>query len=169
MIRFLALALILLVGCATTKPPQSYAGGYTNADNPCFIINERLHCIEGTTEEARAKWLAYHVEPSLDECEQKALTRHKWAAIGDSVTTIAVLGLCSAIEANPIIAAVPGGWLIVPLSYGVYRMDKWQKSQTSRYQEDRVPGECDFDATDIAVGVRTAVAVRSLGLLGGCL
>ncbi len=129
MIRPAMLVLLLLVGWGHT-PPLAYG----NAD-PGIVVDGALYWVGDPSESEQAAWTAYHLEPVLDEQEAAQLKKFAWSSVADSGTTIAGLAVCAGVrELNPLIALVPGGYLMLPLSVGAYYVAKHQASQSSRYE-----------------------------------
>lgn len=156
MIR-LALALLLLTGCAH-KPPAVYG-----QLNPCMIHDGTIYCAESAEQAERDAWAAYHLEPSRDEAEVAALRLHAWGATADSATTIIGLAVCAgAREANPIVALVPGGWLVIPLSWMSHRYLTRIADRTSRY-------ESAGQGIRSVAYVRSAAAVFNAGTIIRCM
>lgn len=156
--RALLIAATLLASACVHKPPMTYGKG-----DPGVIHDGELYWIGNPTESQKSEWIAYHLDPSLDEREQQALSKFAWASAADSATTIAGLALCTgAAEANPVVALVPGGFLMVPLSYLGYRMVKREASRTSRYMSAERPIET-------ATVIRGAAALSNAAVVATCL
>jgi len=151
MIRILALLAALMLSACAHKPPAIYGSG-----DPGIIVHGQQHWVGNPTPAEKHDWEVFHLHPSFDENEVKALARMRYSMYGDGVSTLAGLLTCAAIkESNPL-----GLWLI-PANFLAYKIIKSDLERTSRYTTT-------VTMPYVVTGTRAAVILWNVSVIARC-